>query len=260
VIPVIEIKDAKDAQPLGQALLDGGLPCAEITFRTPEAAQALRHMSRFPDILLGAGTVLNVETAQAAIDAGASHATHFYDVFPAPEEYEPGARPVGAVETILADPRASVDFIADGVHVHPVAIKAALAAKGYRRLALITDANIGAGLPAGEYDTPWGFRVRVRPGDGARITGDHPSAGALAGSALTMNAGLANLLQWLDLPPARVWSMATENPARLLGLPEKGILREGADADLVLWDGELTPIGTWVAGTRVYEKVESGVN
>ena len=77
-------------------------------------------------------TRASVEQTQAAIDAGASHATHFYDVFPVPEETEPGVRPVGAVEAILANEGVSVDFICDGVHVHPMAIRCALAAKTYR--------------------------------------------------------------------------------------------------------------------------------
>src|SRR5581483_2966740 len=165
-------------------------------------------------------------------------------------ETDPGVRPVGAVEAILADPRATVDFIADGVHVHPTAIRAAVAAKTYAGVTLITDSNIGAGLPAGVYDTPWGFAVRVREGDGAR----HAEKNTLAGSALTMNRGMANLLQWLDLPPAQVWAMGTANPARLLGLDRKGRLEAGADADLVLWENDLQPALTWVAGNRTYEK------
>jgi N-acetylglucosamine-6-phosphate deacetylase len=194
-------------------------------------------------------TRASVEQTQAAIDAGATHATHFYDVFPVPPETEPGARPVGAVEAILADPRATVDFICDGCHVHPVAVRMALAAKGYRGVALITDSNVGAGLPPGEYDTPWGYRVRVRPGDGAR----HVEKGWLAGSALTMNVGIANLLRWLDLPPEQVWATGTGNPARLLGLGRKGKIEVGADADLALWNDDLTPAKTWVGGRCVYE-------
>ena len=195
-------------------------------------------------------TRATVEQTQAAIDAGATHATHFYDVFPVPPETEPGARPVGAVETILADPRATVDFIGDGCHVHPVAIRAALAAKGHTGVALISDSNIGAGLPPGEYDTPWGYRVRVRSGDGARNVNNN----LLAGSALTMNVGMANLLRWLELPPEHVWAMGTSTPARIVGLAGKGRVEVGADADLVLWDDDLTPARTWVGGTCVYER------
>ena len=195
-------------------------------------------------------TRASVEQTEAALDAGAVHATHFYDVFYAPPETEPGARPVGAVEAILADPRASVDFIADGVHVHPAAIRAAVAAKTWAGVILITDSNTGAGLPAGVYDTPWGYPVRVSPHDAAR----HATKNFLAGSALTMDRGMANLLRWLKLPPEQVWAMGTLNPARLLGLDRKGRLAPGADADLVLWDEELRPARTWVAGISTYEK------
>jgi N-acetylglucosamine-6-phosphate deacetylase len=195
-------------------------------------------------------TRADAEQTEAALDAGAVHATHFYDVFYAPAEHDPGVRPVGAVEAILADPRASVDFIADGVHVHPAAIRAAVAAKGWAGVVLITDSNIGAGLPAGVYDTPWGYRVKVAPETAAR----HETEGFLAGSALTMDRGMANLLRWLRLPPEQVWAMGTLNPARLLGLARKGRLEPGADADLVLWDDDLSVRQTWVQGLSVYEK------
>jgi N-acetylglucosamine-6-phosphate deacetylase len=163
-------------------------------------------------------------------------------------------RPVGVVETVLAHPRATVDFIADGVHVHPMAIRAAIAAKTFRGVVLITDANIGAGLPEGVYDTPWGYQVRVSEKTAAR----HATKNFLAGSALTMDRGMANLLRWLDyLPPEQVWAMGTLNPARVLGLDHKGRLEAGADADLVLWEDNLQPAQTWVAGHCTYEKAAS---
>jgi 2-dehydro-3-deoxyphosphogluconate aldolase/(4S)-4-hydroxy-2-oxoglutarate aldolase len=72
VVPVVEIDRAEDAIDLGQALLDGGLPCAEITFRTAAAEEAIRRItSELPDVLLGAGTVMNVEQAGKAVSAGA---------------------------------------------------------------------------------------------------------------------------------------------------------------------------------------------
>ena len=202
-------------------------------------------------------TRASVDQAVAGIEAGARHATHFYDVFPLPEQTEPGVRPVGVVEAMLADPRCTVDFVCDGVHVHPVAIKCAVAAKGYEGVILITDSNVGAGLPPGIYPTPWGYPVKVAPGCGARLHDpNHPMNGALAGSALTMNVGIANLTNWLDLPPEQIWAMGTSNPAKLLNLPDKGVIREGADADLVLWDqtGDV-PVAcrTWRAGRCVYE-------
>ncbi|MEY4938686.1 MAG: hypothetical protein RIQ93_421 [Verrucomicrobiota bacterium] len=195
-------------------------------------------------------TGASVEQTEAALEAGARHATHFYDVFYPPAETDPGVRPVGVVEAMLADRRATVDFIADGVHVHPTAIRAAVAAKTWAGVVLITDSNIGAGMPAGIYDTPWGFQVRVSPETAAR----HATKNFLAGSALTMDRGMANLLRWLSLPPEQVWAMGTLNPARILGLDRKGRIEVGADADLVLWEDDLRPARTWVAGNSTYEK------
>ncbi|WP_220718215.1 bifunctional 4-hydroxy-2-oxoglutarate aldolase/2-dehydro-3-deoxy-phosphogluconate aldolase [Agarivorans litoreus] len=71
VIPVIAIDNADDAVPLAKVLVDNGLPCAEITFRTPAAAQAIANMREaYPDMLIGAGTVLNSGQVDQAIDAG----------------------------------------------------------------------------------------------------------------------------------------------------------------------------------------------
>jgi N-acetylglucosamine-6-phosphate deacetylase len=191
---------------------------------------------------------------QRALDAGARHATHFYDVFYAPPETDLGVRPVGCVEAILADRRATVDYICDGVHVNPVAIRMGLLCKGWENVMLITDSNIGAGLPAGEYDTPWGMRIRVSPEEAARILPPHELAGALAGSALTSNRGMANLHAWFgdEYASEKLWALGTCNPARLLGLADKGVLQVGADADLVLWGGDFEPVATWVGGRQVY--------
>jgi N-acetylglucosamine-6-phosphate deacetylase len=143
-----------------------------------------------------------------------------------------------------------VDFIADGVHVHPMAIRAAVAAKTWSKVILITDSNIGAGLPPGIYDTPWGYAVRVSPETGAR----HVTKHTLSGSALTMNRGMQNLLRWLALPPEQTWAMGTLNPCRLLGLHERGIIETGAMADLVLWEDDLVPAMTWSEGKCVHQK------
>jgi 2-dehydro-3-deoxyphosphogluconate aldolase/(4S)-4-hydroxy-2-oxoglutarate aldolase len=73
VFPIIVIEDARDALQLGETLLDAGLPCAEVTFRTAAAEEAIRSLAQgFPELLVGAGTVLSVEQAQKAIDAGAT--------------------------------------------------------------------------------------------------------------------------------------------------------------------------------------------
>lgn len=71
VVPVVAIENAQDATQLADALIEGGLPCAEITFRTEAAVDAMRIMARRGDILVGAGTVLKVDQVKAAVDAGA---------------------------------------------------------------------------------------------------------------------------------------------------------------------------------------------
>ena len=72
IVPVVALDDAKDAEPLAQALCNGGLPCAEITFRTAAAEESIRIMSeKFPQMLIGAGTVLNEEQVDKAVNAGA---------------------------------------------------------------------------------------------------------------------------------------------------------------------------------------------
>ncbi len=72
IVPVVVLEDAKDAAPLAQALCDGGLPCAEVTFRTDAAEESIRIMSeKFPQMLIGAGTVLTIEQVDRAVAAGA---------------------------------------------------------------------------------------------------------------------------------------------------------------------------------------------
>lgn len=72
VIPVVVINDVEDAEPLAQALCEGGLPCAEITFRTAAAEESIRKMTdTYPDMLIGAGTVLTTEQVDRAVAAGA---------------------------------------------------------------------------------------------------------------------------------------------------------------------------------------------
>lgn len=72
IVPVVLLEDAKDAKPLARALCDGGLPCAEVTFRTEAAEEGIRIMTEeFPKMLVGAGTVLTTEQADRAMAAGA---------------------------------------------------------------------------------------------------------------------------------------------------------------------------------------------
>ena len=199
-------------------------------------------------------TGATVEETQAGIEAGISHATHFYDVFPCPAVSDPGVRPCGAVEAILADDSVTVDFILDGEHVDPVAVQVALRCKGRDGVCLVTDANLGAALPPGRYEGLGGSSIEFSyPGAPARLAGKVHNAGSLAGSGLTMDRAVRNAVSMLgaDLPLAV--KMASSNPARVLGLDGKtGSLQVGYDADVVVLDRELSVQATFVKGRAVY--------
>ena len=198
-------------------------------------------------------TAASVEQTQAVIEAGARHATHFYDVFPMPPESDPGVRPCGAVEALLADQRVSLDFILDGEHVDPVAVEMALQCKGPGKVCLITDANVGAGLPPGKH---WFGKEEVEfkyPGGAARLTEKSRFPGSLASSGLTMDMAVRNAISMLEVELPQAMAMGGTNPARVLGLGDrKGLIKEGFDADLIMLDESLQVVQTWVAGERVF--------
>lgn len=202
-------------------------------------------------------TKANVKQTQAAIELGVQHATHFYDVFPSPPETDPGVRPCGAVEAILADPRVSVDFILDGEHVDPVAVKMALQCKAGDNVCLITDANIGAGLKPGRHKFLANTEIEFTyEGGPARQTENSPQAGLLAGSGLTMDRAVRNAIKMLAVDTTQAIRMASANPAKVLGLnDQKGHIKEGFDADMILLDDSLNVIQSWIGGRCCFEKV-----
>ncbi len=198
-------------------------------------------------------TAATVKQTEHAIRLGAKHATHFYDVFPCPQTEEPGVRPCGAVEAILADRTVSVDFILDGIHVDPVAVKMALAAKsgGPGSVCLITDSNLGAGMEPCRYvfgeNREIEFAYRGAP---ARLVKDH----TIAGSGLTMDQVLRNAVHFLDLELSQAIRLVSSNPAGVLGLnSRKGCLLPGYDADFVILDQNLQVQQTWISGKCCYD-------
>jgi N-acetylglucosamine-6-phosphate deacetylase len=195
----------------------------------------------------------NAAQAQRAVDLGARHGTHFYDVFPIPEVTEPGVRPCGSVEVLLSDERASVDFILDGEHVEPIAVKLALVCKSPDRVCLITDSNIGTALPPGRYGFMGSEVDFAYEGAPARLTEKTEHPGCLAGSGLTMIQAVRNAIKMLGLPLHMAVRMASANPAQTLGLSaHKGQLAESFDADAVLLDKDLKVLATFVAGKKVF--------
>ena len=199
-------------------------------------------------------TAATVQQTQKAIALGVCHATHFYDVFPCPPVTEPGVRPCGVVEAVLADRRVSVDFILDGVHVDPVAVQMALVSKsnGPGRVCLITDANVGAGLEPGRFSFGNSGEIYfASKGAPARLVKDN----GLAGSGLTMDQAFRNALNWLGVDIPEAVKMGCTYPADIIGAGDrKGRLKAGYDADFVILNNRFEVEQTWIGGKCYYNK------
>lgn len=213
----------------------------------PELEGAKEVIRLFSDngIVASAGhTAATYEEMLRAIDAGISMGTHLYNAMSPLKHRAPGA--IGA---LLSDDRVRVGIIPDGVHAHVGALKIAYRQKGAQGLALVTDAMEAAGMPPGEYELS-GRQVRLDVG-AVRL-----SDGILAGSALTMDRAVLGAVELLRIPMRDAVRMASETPAEALGMPEKGRIRPGADADLVVLTQDGAVQETIVAGRSVYRREE----
>lgn len=167
------------------------------------------------------------EQARAAIANGARHAVHVYNAMRPFSHRDPGV--IGAV---LTSPEVTGELIADGVHVEDGAMRLLLQAKGAERVILVSDGTAATGMPDGKYMLGT-FEVTVSGGICRN------AEGKLAGSTLTLDRALRNIVA-LGFPLADAVRMLTLNPASLLGIEfKKGVLRAGADADIVLLDSRL---------------------
>src|SRR5699024_6948361 len=139
-------------------------------------------------------------------------------------------------------PDAFVEIISDGIHSRPEMVKLAYDNIPSDRMIMITDAMRAHGLPDGRYDLG-GQEVNV-VGNEARL-----ADGTLAGSVLTMDQAVRNMLGFTGCGWPDIVKMSSYNPARELGITEqKGVIKEGADADLVLYDGKANLTQTIVKG------------
>lgn len=208
----------------------------------PGALEAIRTLSERGVVASAGHTDATYAEITRALDVGLSMGTHLYNAMSPLQHRAPGA--VGA---LLADDRAGVGIIADGVHVYEGALRVAYRAKGAQGLALITDAMEAAGMPPGEYELS-GRLVRLQ--DGAVRLPD----GTLAGSALTMDRAVRNALEFFCTSLEEAVRMATETPAKMLGLTNRGRITAGAEADLTLLARDGTVQETLVAGETVYRR------
>jgi N-acetylglucosamine-6-phosphate deacetylase len=155
----------------------------------------------------------------------------------------------GTVGGVLTDDRIYAQVIADGVHLHPAVVKLIIRAKGVGRTILITDAISPTGLPDGDYQLT-GLKITLK--DGVSRT----SAGGLAGSTLTLEAGVRNAMQFAGVSLNEALTMATWAPAEAMGWSgKKGQLAPGADADIILLDDILNVQLTMVAGRVVHPRL-----
>lgn len=180
-------------------------------------------------------------TARAAVQAGAQAATHLFNGMAQFHHRQPGL--VGAA---LDLPEVSCELICDGVHVDPVAVRLVHRAKGLAGIRLVTDAIEAAGMSDGRFRLG-GATVEVREGV-VRLTG----GGSIAGSTLTMDMAVRNAVRFLGVPVPEAVTLATANPARLLGMDDRrGAIAVGMDADLVVLGEDLLCCGTIVGGSWV---------
>lgn len=213
----------------------GTLKMMTIAPELPGAPEVIRH-ARERGVYTSIGhSDASFEQARKGIAAGAVNATHTFNAMRALDHREPGI--VGAA---LSDDRIMADIIADGVHVAPAIVDVFLKAKGVERAVLITDAISATGMPDGTYQLG-PFQVQVR-GDRAEFQG------RLAGSVLTLDRAVRNVMNFANWTLPQSVILATRNPAQLMGADGKGELAVGNDADLVLLSAKGEVVHTMVDG------------
>jgi N-acetylglucosamine-6-phosphate deacetylase len=170
----------------------------------------------------------DLNSARAAVAAGARHSTHTFNAMRPLDHREPGI-----IGEVLTDSRLSADIIVDGIHLDPAIVELFLKAKGPDQAVLITDAISATGMPEGRYRLGT-FEVEVK--NGCCLLG-----GKLAGSVLTMDRAVRNVMQFAHWDLQQALRLATLNPARVAGLTNRGKLEAGAEADFVVLspDGEV---------------------
>jgi N-acetylglucosamine-6-phosphate deacetylase len=185
------------------------------------------------------------EDARAAFERGMRSVTHTFNCMSSARRrgvYRVG----GLLEFALSEPEISCELIADGHHVSPTLMKMLYRAKGPGGICLVTDATAGAGLPDESRFSLFGNDCLVE--GGVCLLSDRS---ALAGSASRMIDLVRNMVHDVAVPLHEAVAMATQNPARALGLEAKGRLRVGADADLVILSPDLEIVRVFTGGDEL---------
>jgi N-acetylglucosamine-6-phosphate deacetylase len=185
------------------------------------------------------------EDARAAFDRGMRSVTHTFNCMSSARR-RGVSRVAGLLEFALSEPEMSCELIADGHHVSPTLMKMLYRAKGPYGICLVSDATAGAGLSEGSQFALFGKDCIVK--NGVCLLADHS---ALAGSAACMIDLVRMMVREVNVPLNEAIAMATENPARAIGLEKKGRFVLGADADLVVLSPQLDVVRTFRCGDIV---------
>jgi N-acetylglucosamine-6-phosphate deacetylase len=186
-------------------------------------------------------TAASCEETDAVIAAGARGFTHLFNAMPPLEGRKPG--PVGSA---LANRNVWAGLILDGIHVHPLSARVALAAKSARRLMLVSDAMATVGSTSGSMML---FGEMIALSDGALRT----PAGTLAGAHLDLSTAARNAVSMLGVTPEEALRMASLTPAEFLKVDHaRGRIAIGGRADLVLFGSGLEVRSVWIGGQHVH--------
>ncbi len=187
------------------------------------------------------------DEALAAVNAGATCFVHTYNGQRGLHHRDPGV-----AGCAMTTPNAYAEIICDGRHVAPAAVKALVDAKGWRHTVLITDCLVCGGMPEGEY-VSGGLPVVMRDGLCYLLLEDG-SIGNLAGSVLTLAQGVKNMVDWQIVTADQAIRMATEVAARSARIDDvAGFIKPGRQADLTIFNADMTLADTYVGGASVNE-------
>lgn len=218
----------------------------------PGAPALLDALARAGAVAALGHTLADADAIGRAIDRGVTHVTHLFNAMGPLHQRLPGV-----AASVLAEDRLGCDVIADGAHVHPAWLRVAARAKG-ERLLLITDA----------LEAPRGSdHARPQPSPATGGFGAHGLVsdgtawrlpdGRLAGSHLRLHDAVRNVVRWRVMTRHDALAAATVRPARLLGIEaERGTLRPGARADLVLWSDAGDLAAVWIGGRLAFSAGE----
>jgi N-acetylglucosamine-6-phosphate deacetylase len=210
----------------------------------PELPRALDVVRDLVDagVVVSAGhSSASAEDATAAIDAGVTAVTHLFNAMAPLHHRDPGLAGVA-----LSDERVRAGAIADGLHLHPATVALAARALG-DRLCLVTDAVAALGMPGGR--VPLGVLEAFATDDGVRL-----ADGTLAGSDLSLDRAVRNLMAFAGVSLPVAVTAVTASPAALLGLGDRGVIRAGAAGDLALLDAGGGVVATVVGGRVAFDR------